>query len=278
VTDVATSRPNPWLLTALGLGLMAAVVVVVCRPWDLVDGFMIGAPIGRDFANMWLGGRLALDGQLNLLIELPAYKELFSRVFAHNPEDTFVFSYPPHSLLLLAPFAALPFTVAVLLWTAVNLACIAWAARLLAYQTTVQESGPPLALLACLSPAALTMAAFGHFGGMLGLLAVYFFIRADSRPILAGACLALTSIKPQFAVMFGILLIITGRWRVVLWSMPATLILVALSVLALGIQPWVNFVTWTVPFHGQLVSGTRLAALGMVISPYAGLLLLDAPG
>jgi hypothetical protein len=86
------------------------------------------------------------------------------------------------------------------------------------------------------------------------------------------------SVKPQVALILGILLILTGRWRAVFWSMPATLVLVAASVLAFGIRPWVNFVTLTVPFHAQLVSGSRVGALGMVISVYAGLLLADLPG
>jgi hypothetical protein len=269
--DAVVSRRDPWLFTAVGIGVMVAVVVVVCRPWDLANGFMIGAPIGRDFANLWLGGQLALDGKLDLLTDLPVYEQLFSRTFAHNPADTFIYSYPPHSLLFIVPFAALPLAPAVYAWTLVNLVCVERSVRLM-------HDDWKLAAAACLSPAALTMVAFGHFGGMLSFLAIYVLTRADRRPVLAGVCLALMSVKPQVALILGILLILTGRWRAVFWSMPATLVLVAASVLAFGIRPWVNFVTLTVPFHAQLVSGSRVGALGMVISVYAGLLLADLPG
>ena len=269
--DVVASRRDPWLLAAVGIGVMIAVVVVVCRPWDLADGFMIGAPVGRDFANLWLGGQLALDGKLDLLINAPAYEALFSGTFAHNPADTFIYSYPPHSLLFIAPFAALPLAPAVYAWTLINLACIERSVRLM-------RDDWKLAAAACLSPAALTMVAFGHFGGMLAFLAVYVLTRAERRPVLAGVCLALMSVKPQIALIFGILLVLTGRWRAVFWSVPATLLLVAASVLAFGVKPWVNFITWTVPFHSQLLSGSPVGALGMVVSVYGGLLLMGLPG
>src|SRR5438132_3324263 len=129
--DVVSPRRDPWLLAAVGVGIMIAVAVIACRPWDLANGFMIGGPIGRDFANLWLGGQLALSGKLDLLIDLPAYEALFSQTFAHNPADTFVYSYPPHSLLFIAPFAALPFAPAVYVWTAINLVCLDRSVRLM---------------------------------------------------------------------------------------------------------------------------------------------------
>ena len=269
--DTAVPRRDPWLLVAVGIGIMAAVAVVVCRPWDLADGFMIGTPVGRDFANLWLAGTLALSGGLDLLVDPAAYEALFARTFAHNPGDTFIYSYPPHSLLFMAPLAMLPLGVAVCIWTLINLACIERSVHLL-------QADWKIGAAACLSPAALSMVAFGHFGGMLAFLGVYVLTQAERRPLLAGACLALMSVKPHIAAVFGLLLLFAGRWRPLLWAVPATLLLVAASVLAFGIRPWVNFVTWTVPFHSQLVSGSGVGALGMVVSIYAGLLLAGVPG
>ena len=225
---------------------LLVVLFTVCRPWDLENAFMIGAPFGRDFANFWLGGRLAVTGRLDLLIDLPAYNDLFSTTFHHNPDERFVFSYPPHILLLLAPFAWLPYVPAVTLWTGLNLYGIAQATRLMN-----REWG--WAGIACLSPAVLTMVAFGHFGGLLAFLATFALTRARTQPALSGLCLALISVKPQFAAVFGLFLLVTGGWRAVLWSVPAGLALAALSVAAFGIKPWVNFVEWTVPFHADLL-------------------------
>ena len=267
--DVA--QRDRWILVAIGVAVVVGVVVTVCRPWDLQNGLMIGAPVGRDFANFWLGGRLALDGNFPLLIDVAGYNELFSRTFDHNPAESFIYSYPPHSLLFVAPFAALPFTPAVYLWTALNLFGIERAVRLLGGNAS-------LAVTACLSPAVLTMVVFGHFGGALAWLAVYALLRAETRPMLASVCLALISVKPQLALVLGIILILTGRWRAVAWSVPATLSIVALSVAAFGIEPWRNFVTWIVPFHARLVADFSIEGLRTVISVYAGARLSGLPG
>ena len=258
-------------MVALGVATVAVIVVTVCRPWDLQHGFMIGAPLGRDFANFWLGGRLALDGKFALLIDVSGYNELFSRTFDHNPAESFIYSYPPHSLLLVAPFAVLPFTPAVYLWTALNLLGVERAVRLLGGNAS-------LAVAACLSPAVLTMVAFGHFGGVLAFLATFALLRGHEQPRLAGLCLALISVKPQLALVLGIFLILAGRWRAVAWSVPAALAIVALSVVAFGIEPWRNFVTWVVPFHARLIADFSIEGMRTVISVYGGARLFGLPG
>ena len=255
-------NPNRWWFTAVG-AILAAILVVALRPWDLVSGFLIGAPFGRDFVNFWLGGKLGLDGNLDLLIDLQAYNALLLNIFQHNPLPSFVYSYPPHSLLLLTPFGALPYVPAAILWTALNIGCIAAATRLLTNDWT-------WAIIACLSPAVLIMVLYGHFGGVLGLLAIYSLLRAEQSPLAVGVCIALTTVKPQFALTLGLFLLATGYWRAVMWSVPATLLLVAASVAAFGVQSWVNYIAWTLPFHAELLSNFDIELLRTAISVYAG--------
>jgi hypothetical protein len=64
----------------------------------------------------------------------------------------------------------------------------------------------------------------------------------------------------------------------VMWSVPATLILVAASVAAFGVQPWINFIEWTVPFHARLLSDFNIELLRTAISVYAGLSMGGLPG
>jgi hypothetical protein len=89
-------------------------------------------------------------------------------------------------------------------------------------------------------------------------------VRGDRRPAAAGGCLALVSVKPQLAVSLALFLILVGRWRVVLWSVPATAGLVGLSVLAFGIKPWLNFFDWTVPFHARMFANLSVNAFWMM--------------
>jgi alpha-1,2-mannosyltransferase len=258
MTSAEPSRRDFWLLVSGGAVVSLFMLVLICRPWDLENAFMIGAPIGRDFSNFWLTARLAIEGKLDLLVDIAGYNELLlSRTFHHDPNDWLVFSYPPHILPFLVPFGALPFGPAVVLWTLANLTLMACTVRLLS-----AERGLPWA--ACLSPAAFMMAAFGHFGGALAYLATYTLVRAERRPAAAGCCLALVSVKPQLAASLALFLILVGRWRVVLWAVPATAGLVSLSVLAFGIKPWLNFFDWTVPFHARMFANLSVNAFWMM--------------
>jgi hypothetical protein len=262
-----TSAEQRWLVFG-GFAFSAVLFFVVYQPWNL-SRFMVAAPVGRDFVNFWTGGYLALQGQLDLLVDFAGYNDFIAATFPHdNPFDERVFSYPPHILLFLVPFATLPIVPAVFLWTALNVWLIGRSVRLLA------RDEPALRLAACLSPAVVTMVAFGHFGGALAFLATYVLTRTDARPHIAGICLALMSVKPQLALAFGIFLLFTGRWRAVLWSLPATACLVGLSVAAFGVKPWINFVEWTMPFHVKVLSLYVHEVLRTVVSLYSAARLM----
>ena len=263
-----TSAERRWLVFG-GFALSVVLFFVVYKPWNLASDFMIGAPVGRDFVNFWTGGHLALAGRLDLLVDFAGYNDFIATTFDHhNPLDERIFSYPPHILLFLVPFAALPFIPATLLWTALNVWLVDRAVCLLA------PDAPALRLAACLSPAVVTMVAFGHFGGALAFLAVYAVTRADARPPMSGICLALMSVKPQFALGLGVFLLLTGRWRPVLWAVPATACLVGLSLAAFGFKPWINFVEWTMPFHAKVLSVYAHEALWTVVSLYSAVRLM----
>jgi hypothetical protein len=256
-------------LLVAGFVFSAVMFFFVYKPWNL-ESFMLGAPVGRDFVNFWTGGRLALEGRLDLLANFAGYNDFIANTFPHqNALDERVFSYPPHIVLFLVPFATLPIIPAAFLWTALNVWLIDRSVRLLS------PDEPALRLLACVSPAVVTMVAFGHFGGVLAFLAVYTLTRADARPFVGGICLAAMSVKPQIAMCFGLFLLLTGRWRAVLWSLPATACLVGLSIAAFGLKPWINFVEWTMPFHAKVLSVYVHGVLRTVISLYSAARLLD---
>ena len=67
-------------------------------------------------------------------------------------------------------------------------------------------------------------------GGALGLL--------ERHPALAGCCLGLLTYKPQFGVLFPLVLVATGRWRAFVAAAAVAVALAALSWLAFGSEPW----------------------------------------
>jgi hypothetical protein len=250
------------LLVYGGCAFALAIVIALCEPWDLTDHFMIGAPFGRDFVNYWMGGRLALEGHLGLLADMRGYNARIVDIFGHSAQDFFVFSYPPSLLPFLVPFGALPYVPALVAWTAVNLALLAWSVRLIA-----ADRRPMVA--ACLSPAAVTMVAYGQFGGAMAALSILALTRGARQPFVAGLCLALMSVKPQLAAAVGLLMLLIGHWRAVAWSVPGAAGLAGLSVLLFGLAPWLDFFQVTVPFHVWLIHDFTIDHLRMTLSLYA---------
>ena len=259
--SIGTDRDDGLLIYG-GFALSLAVVIAICKPWNLTDHFMVGAPFGRDFVNYWMGGRLALDGHLDTLADLRTYNALIVERFGHTADDFFVFSYPPSLLPFLVPFGALPYLPALIAWTAVNLALLIWSVRVVS-----AESRPMIA--AALSPATLTMIVYGQFGGALAALSILAIARASRRPMLAGLCLALISVKPQLAAVIGLLMLLIGQWRAVAWSVPGAAAVAGLSALLFGLAPWKSFIGVTLPFQVWLIHEFVADHLRMTLSLYA---------
>jgi hypothetical protein len=79
-------------------------------------------------------------------------------------------------------------------------------------------------------------------GGTLYLIPV--------RPVLAGVCLGLLSYKPQYGLLFPLVLVATSQWTVFFTAAAVTVLMALLSGLALGIESWQAFFHW-MPMFSQ---------------------------
>jgi hypothetical protein len=73
-------------------------------------------------------------------------------------------------------------------------------------------------------------------GGALYLIPV--------RPVLAGICLGLLTYKPQYGLLFPIVLIAAGHWRVFISASVTAIAMVFVSWLAFGTESWLAFFHW----------------------------------
>ena len=73
-------------------------------------------------------------------------------------------------------------------------------------------------------------------GGTLYLIPV--------RPVLAGICLGLLSYKPQYGLLFPLVLIATSHWRVFFSAGATTASMAVVSWLAFGTESWQAFFHW----------------------------------
>jgi hypothetical protein len=214
-----------------------------------------GRPIANDFVNVVAAGQLARDGQAASAYDWPTHKQAEVRAIGHDFANYYGWHYPPTFFFVAVALATLPFLAAAL---------ISLIASLAAYTGAVAGIIAPVArwrtgiLIALGFPAALWNVTAGQngfltaalIGGTLGLM--------ERRPALAGICLGLLTYKPQFGLLFPLVLIADRRWRTIAVAAAVAVVMAALSWLAFGSASWQAFVHW-MPITSRIVLGEGAA-------------------
>jgi Glycosyltransferase family 87 len=218
-----------------------------------------GRPIANDFVNVAGAGRLALDGAPAAAYDWPTHKDAEVRVIGHDFADYYGWHYPPPFLFVAAALATLPFFAAAMVSLLVTFAVYVAALWGILGRTGI--------FVALGFPAALWNVTAGQngfltaalIGGTLGLL--------ERRPALAGVCLGLLTYKPQFGLLFPLVLIADRRWLTIGAAAATATGLAGLSWLAFGGASWQAFVHW-MPITGRVVLGQGHADFGRLQSVF----------
>lgn len=212
--------------------------------------------VGRDFLNVWTGGNLAIGRELGRLYDYQAYMGWQAGRF--GPLDDLNYSYPPHSLFLATPFAALPYGWALGAWTLFGLVFFCWAAR---PYTSAGMSG----FGAVLTPAAFANIWFGHYGFVIGGLWLLFFSSLERRPVRSGVLAALLTLKPHLGLLIAVVMVLRRQVLAIAVAIGVTLSLFLLSGLAFGFSLWHDwlFVTSRVQQAIMTAPGPRFYFLMM---------------
>ena len=210
-----------------------------------------GLVVGRDFLNFWMYGRAAaLPDPQRFYDPLVYSRELFALLWPDYPEQNF--SYPPTIMLLAAPFGRLPYMPALLTWTALGIAVFTAVAR--------QHLADRRALVAlAVSPAALFCLMSGQSSLITAAMLVTIFAWLDRRPVAAGILIGLLTLKPQLGLLFPVMLIAGGYWRVFAAAALTAIALAALTAAAFGPQVWIDFVKVGMPAQNFVLVDPALA-------------------
>jgi hypothetical protein len=204
-------------------------------------------PLGRDFANLYTAGKVAVEGATWRLFDLNAFRfEILDHVGKLTIQN---YSYPPHALFIAVPFSFLPYQAAFIAWTLLGAAFFYWAARPLT---------PFAPVLAILTPAAAMNMWAGHYGFFLGGLWLLYFRWLSSKPVKAGIPAALLTFKPHMG-LFIAATAFSSR-KALLSATLLTLTILALSVAAFGLDSWAGFFTKT--FGAQIEILNESAEVG----------------
>ncbi|KQN09645.1 hypothetical protein ASE85_01440 [Sphingobium sp. Leaf26] len=225
------SIPAP-LGLLLWLGAIALGIVIILSDLMQLDGIRLTQSrlvIGRDFLNVWSGGRLALTGQLDRLYDHIAYMQWQASQFGSL--DSYNYSYPPQSLFLAIPFGAIPYVPALILWTLAGSAFFLWAAR-----PYVPVQLPLAAAIA--TPAAIINLWWGHYGFVVGGLWLLFFRHIPHNPRKAGLFAGLMTIKPHLGLLIAATMLHRRMASAILIAVLVAAAMVLLSGLAFGFDLW----------------------------------------
>lgn len=177
--------------------------------------FYFAHPKLADFSLYYRDGRIVVEHGWRSLSDPVYYVEANNEVGTHRPDPPVPSLYPPLQTAIIAPFAALPFPVAYVIWETLMLGCLILAAWLLAPR-------PLLSLKQTLLTALVfTPVPFGLSHGQVifiigaAVAGAWVLIQRD-RQFLAGLLLTLILLKPNFAVLVPLTMLATGRWRVFL--------------------------------------------------------------
>jgi hypothetical protein len=257
------ARWAPWVIGG-GLSILLFWVDFTHSSGGSIDGKAVW---GRDFVNLWAGGRLLWQGGADAIYDAAAYRAhlatLFGPLGGHN------YSYPPVTFPIAQLFSLLPYGLSLALWLVWTGALFIWAAR----RWWPADAGP--AWLVVLTPAALMNIWAGHYGFLLGALLLLGWERLERRPWQAGIFFGLMLIKPHLAVLVPLVLLLKGEWRALLAGAMTVATLVGVTSATYGFATWTHFLFGAGHVQAGLIEAGRSFFGYMSTSLATGMLRLS---
>ena len=240
-----TSAP-PAIPPALFNACFALLVINVSYfPVAWIQGMWIweasGLGIPTDFVNVWAAGKLVLDGHPALAYDWDIQRGIELALLGQEFPGYFAWHYPPPFLFVASLLAMLPYAVAFVGWMA---------ASFIPYLAVMRGIiGRPFGLMfAAAFPMAFNNTLVGQNGFLTAALIGGTLYLLPVRPILAGICLGLLTYKPQYGLLFPLVLIAASHWRAFISAGVTAVVLAFVAWLAFGTESWLAFFHWMPKF------------------------------
>jgi arabinofuranan 3-O-arabinosyltransferase len=242
-----SGEPRAIPAALLNVCFVLAVLNIVFFPtaflshWWIFDDKGLGIP--TDFVNVWSAGKLVLDGHPAWAYDWAIQKQVQVAVLGQSYEGNFAWHYPPPFLLVASLLAHFPYAVAFIGWAAISLVPYLAMMRVIV--------GRPFGLLLAVAvPMAFNNVLVGQNGFLTAALIGGTLYLMPARPILSGICLGLLSYKPQYGLLFPLVLIAASQWTVFFTAAVVAVAMALASWLAFGAESWQAFFHW-MPMFSQ---------------------------
>jgi hypothetical protein len=239
----APAAAGHWKVAFVALHL---VVCAAFLPWLGRQVVHKTELMGSDFTIFYSGWTLALRDGGRDLYDLGAQRAVQHALMngVEFPGGVVPFLHPPHAALALAPLALLPRTAATWLWTASELALLAWLAFALARVVGLASRLDRWVLASALLAYPPTFASIQM--GQLAILmtvALLGLVLAVSNGAdgTAAACLLLLSFKPHLVLAPVAVLVAQRRWGVLGRAALGGAVAAGAATLVFGRHVWVSY-------------------------------------
>jgi len=190
-----------------------------------------GVAVDGDYMGVYTAGKFTLQGE-----PLAAYDWVRHERAQHeldgNPKGAFFpWPYPPSFLFVAASLALLPYFLSMLTWTLATFA--AFTAAIARISATRRDL-----LLMLATPAAWLNLYIGQNGSLTAALIGFGLILLPARPVAAGICIGLLSVKPHLGLLIPVALLAGGYYRAFASAALTVVALALVTTVAFGIEPW----------------------------------------
>lgn len=220
--------------------------------------------------------RAYLDGNMSLLFDGALFTEKLNEQFGawlSHPLDLHPWVYPPLFLVMVLPLGLMPFWLSLVLFLGGTFLLLNLALR--PYLPRSDQRRICLASLT-LAPTSAFTVAVGQNAFLTTALLVGGFGLVRRAPLLAGAMLGVLAFKPQLWLMVPVGLVAAGQWRALASAAAAAALLMAASVLVLGLAPWQEWLALLLRPNLQYEHWLKVGRLNGQ-SAYAEAVLLGLP-
>jgi alpha-1,2-mannosyltransferase len=210
--------------------------------WIALSGGLVdpnGKPLGTDFSSFYAAGSLVRDGRAGDVYDMALHYAREQQIFG-QATPYYGWLYPPLFLLIVTPFALLPYPLALLAWQGATFAL--YLGVIAAILRRLRRDDPLVARLwlpaAIALPAAFINLGHGQNGFLTAGLLGAALVTLPRRPLLSGVLFGLLAYKPQFGLLIPVALLAAGQWRTIIAAGVTVMALVIVSAAAFGTDIW----------------------------------------
>jgi alpha-1,2-mannosyltransferase len=228
-----------WRIRRLAIAAAVAQAIVLAFMVAGTHGWLVAGvgPTTTDYVSFWAAGKLADQGRPQAAYDHDAHLRVEEAATAPGIKYQFFFNPPPY-LLIMAPFARLPYLVSFVLFQILTLSL--W----LVLGTRAAGGGSTAALCLMAVPSLWWVLGLGQNSFLSASLMAGGLLLLPRRGWLAGVAFGLLCYKPHLGLLIPVALVAGGQWRTAIAATLTVTAIVAATVGVFGVQ------TWTAYLHG----------------------------